>query len=298
MAGGSYHDIRTTAGLSRASFYRCIYRGIDAINSCPQLQLKFPFTLSELHQTATDFEGHSAHGIFNGCVGALDGWLCRVRVPSANEAKKVKEYFSGHYQCYGLNIQATCDASCSFTSLSVLCPGGTSDSKAFYSSTTYNLVEQLPEGFYILADNAYCLSSTLLIPYSGREKQDKSKDAFNFFLSQLRIRIEQAFGLLVTKWRVFKKPIELALWRTSLLIESTFRLHNFCIKQRETKVANLVGRDPSDFAPNYTEYLDPLDEGGNRCHTVCQAVLQQLKSDGRRRPQYNVDRNLQNIAVV
>jgi len=56
------------------------------------------------------------------------------------------------------------------------------------------LVEQLPEGFYVVADDVYCLSSTLLIPYSGREKQDKSKDAFNFFLSQLRIQIEQAFG--------------------------------------------------------------------------------------------------------
>ncbi len=88
LAGGSYHDIHTTAGLSRASFYRCIYRGIDSINSCPQLKLKFSFTLSELHQTAMDFEGHSAHGIFNGCVGALDGWLCRVRVPSANGAKR------------------------------------------------------------------------------------------------------------------------------------------------------------------------------------------------------------------
>jgi hypothetical protein len=186
LAGGSYHNIRTTAGLSRSSFYCCIYHGIEAIN-CPQLKMKFPFTLLELHQTAAAFESHSTHGICNGCIGALDGWLCQVQVPSANEAKKVKEYFSGHYQCYGLNIQATCDASCSFTPLSVLCPGGTSDSKAFYSSRTYNLVEQLPEGFYVLADNAYCLSSTLLIPYSGWEKQDKSKDAFNFFLSLLRI---------------------------------------------------------------------------------------------------------------
>jgi len=130
-------------------------------------------------------------------VLALDGWLCRVRVPSANEATKVKDYFSGHYQCHGVNVQATCDASCCFTSLSVLCPGVTGDSKTFYASKTYNLAEQQPEGFYVMADNAYCLSSTLLIPYSGREKQDKSKDAFNFFLSQLRIQIEQAFGLLV-----------------------------------------------------------------------------------------------------
>jgi hypothetical protein len=37
LAGGSYHDIRTTAGLSKSSFYHCIYHGIDAIDNCPQL---------------------------------------------------------------------------------------------------------------------------------------------------------------------------------------------------------------------------------------------------------------------
>jgi hypothetical protein len=157
------------------------------------------------------------------------------------------------------------------TSLSVLCPGEMCNNKA-YSSNTYNLVEQLPEGFYITAENAYCFSFTLFIPFSGRGKQDISKDAFIFFLSQLRIQIEQVFGLLVTKWQVFKKPIEFALWQTLLLIEIAFHLHNFFIHQCERKVINVAGQDPSNFAPNYTEYLDPLDEGGNRCHTAHQAV--------------------------
>jgi hypothetical protein len=94
-------------------------------------------------------------------------------VPSANEVTKVKDYFSGHYQCHGVNVQATCDTSCCFTSLTILCPGVTGDSKAFYASNTYNLVEQLPEGFYIVAHNVYCLSSTLLIPYNGRENRIK-----------------------------------------------------------------------------------------------------------------------------
>jgi hypothetical protein len=48
LSGCSYHDIHTSAGLSRSSFYRCIYWGIDAINSCPQLSIKFPMTVSEL----------------------------------------------------------------------------------------------------------------------------------------------------------------------------------------------------------------------------------------------------------
>ena len=66
-------------------------------------------------------------------------------------------------------MQATCDASCRFTFLSVLCPGGTSDSKSFYASRVYNLVQELPDGYFAVGDNAYTLSSTLLIPYSGKD---------------------------------------------------------------------------------------------------------------------------------
>jgi hypothetical protein len=62
------------------------------------------------------------------------------------------------------------------------------------------------------ADNAYTLSDTVLIPYCGVDKLDPSKDVFNFYLSQLHILIEQAFGMLVSKWRKFKKPLEVKLF--------------------------------------------------------------------------------------
>jgi hypothetical protein len=117
--------------MSTASFYRCVHHGIDAINACPGLSIKFPLILSELVNSAKDFCSISSHGIMNGCVAALDGWICRIWVPPANEVTRVKSYFSGHYQCYELNVQATCDASCHFTSISVLCPGSTSAIKAF-----------------------------------------------------------------------------------------------------------------------------------------------------------------------
>jgi hypothetical protein len=85
----------------------------------------------------------------NGCVVALDGWLCWIRVPSADEVKKLNPTFLANIQCYGLNVQAG-----RFTSLSVLCPGGTSDSKAFYESRVYNLVQNFPDGFFVIGDNA------------------------------------------------------------------------------------------------------------------------------------------------
>ena len=297
LAGGSYHDIRTNAGMSIMSFYRCVRRGIDAINSCPEFRFVFPTSMDELITAAHDFHELSSHGVLNGCVGALDGWLCRIRVPSSSEVVKVQSYFSGHYQCYGLNVQATCDGSCRFTSLSVLCPGGTSDSKAFYASHTYDSVQDLPDGFFVVGDNAYVLSPTLLIPYSGNDKKNSTKDAFNFFLSQLRIRIEQSFGLLVTKWRVFKKPLEVKFWRTTLLIEACFRLHNFCINERESTVVNVGSCNPETYTPTYEEYLDPLGDGDSakrKRHAVREAIVKQIKSDGRKRPKYNIRRNALN----
>jgi hypothetical protein len=109
LAGGSVHDIRVCAGLSHSSFYRAVHRGLDAINDCPSLSINFPMTLSDLSRSAAEFKSISSHGIIDGCIAALDGWLCRIRVPSAKEVRKVTAYFSGHYQFYGLNVQATCE---------------------------------------------------------------------------------------------------------------------------------------------------------------------------------------------
>jgi hypothetical protein len=43
-------------------------------------------------------------------------------------------YSPGHYQSYGVNIQAACDAEYWLASFSILCPGGIEDSKAFAAS--------------------------------------------------------------------------------------------------------------------------------------------------------------------
>lgn len=59
------------------------------------------------------------------------------------------------------DVQATCDANCHFTSFSVLCPECTSDIKAFYASRVYNLVQDLPDGFFVIGANAYTLSPNI-----------------------------------------------------------------------------------------------------------------------------------------
>jgi len=57
------------------------------------------------------------------------------------------------------------------------------------------MVQKLPFRKFVIGDIAYVCSETLLTPFSGLEKDEPAKDAFNFYLSQLRIRIEQTFGI-------------------------------------------------------------------------------------------------------
>jgi hypothetical protein len=102
----------------------------------------------------------------------------------SDEMLNIASYFSGHYQCHGLNVQGACDARCRFIFLSIQCPGGTDDSRAFYGTKLDDFWKKIPDGFSAVADNAYTLSATLIIPYSGSDKRYPEKDVFNFYLSK------------------------------------------------------------------------------------------------------------------
>ena len=234
-------------------------------------------------------------------LGCIDGLLCQIKVPSSNETGHVKSYFSGHYFCYGVNVQATCDASCRFTSVSVLCPGGANDVRAYSASPLEEIIEGLPPGFYVLGDNAYICTDRMLTFYSGRNKFEMSKDAYNFHLSQLRIRIEQTFGLLVNKWRIFKAPLEVALEKVPMVIHAAMRLHNFCIDNRDWEIP--ARQKPADIATYVEDYMSydhssihghgtPLTEtqrfGSSRLREF---IRNDLQRQGIQRPMYNICRN-------
>jgi hypothetical protein len=250
-------DVIIHTGISRAAFYSCVYKGMDADCCCQELHLKMPMFLSNMHNAANSFKELSLDGRLNGCIGALDGWLCRIKVPSASDTMNVASYFSGHYQSYGMNVQATCDAACQFTSISVLCLGGTGYSKAFAASFVQQYVSSLPRGYYMAADNAYTLSDTLLIPYCGVDKLDPSKDVFNFYLSQLCIRIDQALGLLVSNWRIFKKPLKVKLFCVGHILQACARLHNYCINNHDENTRRCAVRGLSGLSWYLTDVIDP-----------------------------------------
>ena len=72
---------------------------------------------------------------------------------------------------------------------------------------------------------------------------------FDFYQSSNRMVIERAFGVLVRRWGVFWRPLEVAFDRRAPLIGAAMKLHNLCINLKidvslqETGGATEIGVD-------------------------------------------------------
>jgi DDE superfamily endonuclease len=272
LAGGSYLDITDVCGISKSSFYRVIWKTITAIVKCEQLRPRFPQTSEEVGEVICGFAKISTMGIINNCAGAVDGYLCRIKVPSKNEVKNVKSFFSGHYQCYGVNVQAVVDHQCRFTFIGIAGPGVMGDKDAVSETSLNDLIEGLPFGICVIGDAAYGPTEHLVPVYQGLAKSESRYDNFNYFVSQLRIRVEMALGMMNMKWGILNHPLGCSIRNLKWLIQAIGSLHNYCINERLEREKIEAGfeayhptRDPC--IPRYMPTVpsdsngDPIDLG-------------------------------------
>ena len=235
LAEGSYLDVCLTAGISVPSFYRLLYGCVDLILESEELEYKFP---TDFEEATENFTAISLNSAIQGCVATIDGFLLQIQTPSNNECNNVKAFYSGHYSTYGINVQAACDYRSRFVSVCVAGPGGINDIVAFRKTELAKIINNMPIGFYIIGDCAYSCTEHLLTPFAGNERLEPKCDAYNFYLSQLRIRIEMAFGLLTQKWCILQRPMKVKLKNAGRVFICLTRLHNFCIEEGDESTPN------------------------------------------------------------
>lgn len=83
-------------------------------------------------------------------------------------------------------------------------------------------------GLTIIGDNAFVESNHMAVPIPGKHVTAE-EDAYNFYLSQLRITVERAFGILVHRFAILRAPLSMSIKKVPAMVMALMRLHNWYI---------------------------------------------------------------------
>ena len=92
------------------------------------------------------------------------------------------------------------------------------------SPCNYNNVDNLP--FVLIGDDIFPQKSWLMKPFPGKGLAEHQR-VYNYRLSRARRTIENAFGILSAKWRIFRKPIKANVDLVDKITKATVCLHNY-----------------------------------------------------------------------
>ena len=86
--------------------------------------------------------------------------------------------------------------------------------------------------YYLLDDGIFPLIKWLIKPYPG-ENLTEGKKISNYRLSRCRQIIENAFGILSARWRIFDRPIRATVKHVERYVLGALALHNY-LRQAST----------------------------------------------------------------
>ena len=143
---------------------------------------------------------------------------------------------------FSIVLMAVCDASYNFTLVDIGQYGSTNDSSVLNNSEMGKAFEdgsmslpqpehlpgcglpQLP--FYLVGDEIFALKPWLLQPYPGKNIKEE-ESIFNYRLSRARRVIENCFGILVARWRIFCRAIQAKVETVQAIVQAAICLHNY-----------------------------------------------------------------------
>ncbi|KAL2102238.1 hypothetical protein ACEWY4_001406 [Coilia grayii] len=221
---------------------------------------------------------------FPNCIGAIDGKHVCIQAPPNSGSL----YFN-YKKTFSVVLLALVDANYRFRVVHVGEYGRTSDGGVYRNSalargmelqtlgvpedrTLPNLEELGPVPFVMVGDAAFPLKKYLMRPYPGTYLE-KEKRVFNYRLSLARNVVENAFGILSSRWRVLHRRIQLHPRKLNDVILTLCILHNFLLQDHPNDDTRWMH---DSRAPQGT-FQSVQAMGGNRCTQVSYEVRDKFR---------------------
>jgi hypothetical protein len=169
---------------------------------------------------------------------------------------------------HSIVLLAMCDAFYRFIYVSVGESGRRSDGGVFENSGLSAMLEcndlnippdsKLPGSekimpYTVAADDAFPLRRNIIKPFPGK-KLTVPKVICNYRISRARRCIENAFGILCSRWRIFYSPINVGrVKHIKFITKACCALHNFLMSENNNP------NDPDNYTYCPTDYIDTID---------------------------------------
>ena len=281
--GESYKSLQYTFRVSKCMISRIVPETCKAIYKAFKSELKTPETEEEWRSVA---EGFERKWNFPNCLGSFDGKHVRLRNP-ANAGSKYYNY----KKFFSMVLLALVDSEYRFLYIDCGAVGGECDAGIFAQTRLKKLVETerahipdpkplpnctdpTPCEYFFIGDDAFALRHYLMKPYPARALT-RDERIFNYRLSRARRTVENAFGILANRWRVFHTSITLQPDNVESVIIAACVLHNL-IRNRKLRNRAATGShtdvsldlEEEELAADLqTNQLMPLPHVHNRANT-------------------------------
>lgn len=181
--------------------------------------------------------------VFPKCIGAIDGKHIVVECP----ANSGSNYFN-YKGTFSIVLLALVDHGYNFTCIDIESYGSNSDGGIFAKSVLKRALENnkldIPSDCVILGDEAFPLQTYLMKPFTRRNIFTDREKIYNYRLCRARRIVENAFGILVSRFQIFKRPIALSPEKTIKLTKAACALHNWI--RKTSRNSNTISVDIED----------------------------------------------------
>ena len=226
-------------------------------------------------------------------MGALDGKHIAIQKPhySGSEYFNYKGYFS-------ILLFALVSHDYKFLYVDVGATGRNGDAGVFENSTLKKKMDNGTIGFpdpeelqgtgflcnyHLIGDDAFPLRQDIMKPFPFRQLNHE-QHVFNYRLSRARRVVENAFGILANRFRVFLTKIPLPPNKVVMIVLASCCLHNMLIVEQPTYLATMIAQESDNHqALNGQWREDPQLENmaktqKRNCSTHAKDQCQMLKT--------------------
>ncbi|XP_042212587.1 protein ALP1-like [Homarus americanus] len=235
--GQSFEALKVTTTISAQSLGSIIMETCTAITTVLKNNIKMPRTEEEWRSVAKSFQ---RSWNFPHCIGAIDGKHVEITKPPGSGS-----YYYNYKHSFSVVLMAVVNADYEYMMVDVGTNGRVSDRSIFANTKFCKQLKEktlhIPEPstlpgssdvvpYVFVGDDAFPLMVNLMKPYT-HQNLCKEQDIYNYRVSRAHCVVENAFGILASRFRILLSTINLCPAKVSTIVLACCHLHNY-LRQR------------------------------------------------------------------